>query len=298
MSYSIPEGYTKRELFARPTAAELRHRNVAGSGKDLELIARSIASLGRSESYCISADLLRSGSARYCKKNDPVLDIPFAGCGPAAALNAAFRRGIPANATAYGWRAGGPDRRLRVVPFVKLLEGARILAYEANKAPDGDAAGVRLYGDSAAVQLTRRRSRERNHTIVLSGVPMREGDDWRGLQASSCCEDNLYSNLRSTGRSVLCGHHVAAYWKTGAAHFSQGNDVPMDAMHNPFPVPGQEVVDFYKRLGRAFVAQRQDDRVRYRLPNEPEMGRLLVAYMKTLSRPFVKYADPALLQWA
>ena len=293
--------YTKKQLFKRPHAPSLAN----GSNYDVSrikpepgILAERVQYLGSRSTIVVEGSLLDETSRHY-RKHALALDITGeAARTPMRKFELALQRSDDVEFSGYAWRGFSPDSRPRVVPLVKLLEGAKLFAYEMSKVPTPRAdlteeqrLGTRIYDDTtkafydgacAVATVSRRTTKESNHKIILTGVPLRDGAGWRNINAStSCCIDNKFSNVRYTGvgdpkRKIFCSHEIAGYWKVAATLYAEGKE---DAARlSPFIAPSQELIDFYKRLtSRVAVKEKH-----HRLMNEGEMEQVLQAYVRSL----------------
>jgi hypothetical protein len=281
-----PSGYTKQDLFERPTVAELRKQPGRKLSGDLTHIVKQIAALNDGETACLWDELIFIEHPLQFKKHAPVIsvtsDLP-----PAKTLPRAVVEQQDPDVSGYGWWSG----RMHKVPFVKLIEGAKLFAYEARKTPAGTRGEfeVRMYDDTpqtrtqgalASVQVSSRTSGHGMYTILYAGIPVDEHSSWRNVAAkSTCCLDRLWRDARygatlDPRAETACSHMIAGYHKVAYAYLKQGNKNP--AARSPFPVPSQELVDFFKRLDQVIlVSERAGKEVCVPL-NEAYAEKLLV----------------------
>src|SRR5689334_17758124 len=118
------EQYSKQELFGVPKIGALRKMEVVYSDGHPRDIAAKIAELGKSESLCVTEDLLDGGSAKYFRKHARV--APVRNHVPRNGIEDALDR---SGTSLYGWQGPYPDHRLRVVPVCEVFEAAKLYAH-------------------------------------------------------------------------------------------------------------------------------------------------------------------------
>lgn len=159
----------------------------------------------------------------------------------------------------------GRDRRKRVVPFVWLLEAARLYAYAKNMSqgitikPYDAAKRVKKEGASIICEVPSRTKKKPRYTIRLDNVPV-EGTEERkaivwGLKSEfSTNPKHRFYNIRYTwkhdregrDRITFYPHDIAAYIAVMMEYYKKHNLTLFEM--NPFALPSREEVEFYKRL--------------------------------------------------
>jgi len=166
----------------------------------------------------------------------------------------------------------GRDRRKRVIPFVWILEGARIFSYsenilEANPREDigitinayDKSARVKKEGAKILCKVPSRRVKHPRYIIRLENVPV-EGNKERkaivwGIKSDFEIDpEHSRYNIRYTWEKEREGsdvftfypHDIAAYFGV-IKEFYKNHNLTLWEM-NPFSIPSKEMADFYKKL--------------------------------------------------
>ena len=172
------------------------------------------------------------------------------------------------NYVGYSWYpVFGNDRRKRVVPFVWVLEGARLFAYAENMA---SGIKVQAYGDSKRVDIeganivcsvpSRQRKKPRYNirlkSVPVSGVTERRAVAW-SLASETAESDVMHRvyDIRYTFEDAREGsnvfrfypHDIAAYLAVVKNYWDQHNFTPLEM--SPLALPSRLAADFYKKLG-------------------------------------------------
>ncbi|MGV8142316.1 MAG: hypothetical protein ACP5NS_01625 [Candidatus Pacearchaeota archaeon] len=172
------------------------------------------------------------------------------------------------NVLGYSFRpVQGTDRRQRRVPFVWLLEGARLYAYAETMTkgievkPYGDSARVSTEGASITVNVPSRTAKKPRYTTKINSFPLVDNAEKRAIVwgMSSTFEEGrepLHStfNIRyrfmedpqASNVFTFYPHDIASVW-SAIRHFSRrSNRVPWDM--DPFAKPSQKEVGLYLRM--------------------------------------------------
>lgn len=172
------------------------------------------------------------------------------------------------NLLGYAFRpVQGTDRRQRRVPFVWLLEGARLYAYAENMTkgievkPYGDSVRVSTEGASITVNVPSRTAKKQRYTTRINSFPLVDNAEKRAIVwgMSSTFEEGrepLHStfNIRyrfmedSQGSNVFTfyPHDITSVWSAIKYFSRRSNRVPWDM--DPFAKPSQKEVDIYLRM--------------------------------------------------
>lgn len=254
--------YTKRELFTIPEKSAMR----PVYGRENDGLARTVdrlLAIGDDERLIITADIMGNRrTTNYNKKHSWVIDIAdAAGVTPTQKARNAYGVSERFRVSGYGWQRHGTQM---VVPLVKVLDGARLFAYEVSQPGWEDdvkiydaAAYAKSQGIRATVKVSSRREKEPRHLVRWRGVPIM-GENWQQANTASVdCEDGLFRDLAfkiPEERSTFCAHEAAAYFMVAQYLADEGNAVP--ARLSPFAYPGQGLIDLYRRLERQVQVER------------------------------------------
>ncbi len=169
---------------------------------------------------------------------------------------------------AYSFRpVQGRDTEKRRVPFVWLLEGARIFAYAENMAsgikvePYADSVRARREGSDVVVAVPSRTKRKSRYKMKLEhvateGVTERRAVAW-SLRSQFNSENSIAHstyNIRYTfdqgaeGSDVFTfyPHDIAGYYATINHYLKQHNPTPLEM--SPIALPSRMMADFYMKL--------------------------------------------------
>jgi hypothetical protein len=172
------------------------------------------------------------------------------------------------NFVGYSWYpVQGNDARKRIVPFVWVLEGARLFAYAENmaggvpiKAYDG-AARVSKEGASIIASVPSRQKKQPRYTIKLKHVPV-EGTTERRAACWSLTSETAETDvmhriydIRYTFEDEREGsdvfrfypHDIAAYLGVVKQYWDNHNWTPLEM--SPLALPSRLASDFYRKLG-------------------------------------------------
>jgi len=170
------------------------------------------------------------------------------------------------NYIGYSFRpVQGRDRRQRKVPFVWILEGARLFAYAENLSPIkvkpyADAKKVKLEGAEVVCEVPSREKKKSRYTLRLNHVPVEGSTERRAVPYSLSSEYNgnspehsLY-NIRYTWEKqnedsnvfTFYPQDIAAYIATIKHFNSEHNLTPIEM--SPIAIPSKKAAEFYNRL--------------------------------------------------
>ena len=218
------------------------------------------------------------------------------------------------NFVGYSWRpVKGRDDRKRIVPFIVPLMAAQIFAYAENSAlgidvePYADSRRVKLDGASVVCRVPSRSEKHQRYKVVLEHVPVDNGTEKRAVVWSlkpkfeeGEPEHDTYAGIRYTWEKGREGsdvirfgpHGVAAYIAT-IKHFKQ-RQVFTPIEMNPFILPSQLGVDFYKKLGNNLVVYDPalQGKVKFRKAHMDEKSILFGRLIGVKGANEVAYWDP------
>ena len=167
----------------------------------------------------------------------------------------------------YSFRPlAGPDRIPRRVPFIELLEAARIMAYGTVSGADvgiegkfKDAVKARTEGGAFSVSTPSQRRKHSRHLIEIQGIPFYFVKPEvfiipYSFRSDLAVESKAYRKLRYTkGDSpepsqieYIQAHEIAAAYAVAEFYHERGNSTP--ARFSVFPAVSQRAVDLYMRL--------------------------------------------------
>jgi len=211
---------------------------------------------------------------------------------------------------AYSFKpVSGLDFRTRKVSLVDCLEGAQIYAYAHQqhvpidvKAYDG-AARVAREGAEIVVSVPSREEKGDRYTFKFSSVPVSDNSEKfavaNSISTDHACGDKRfnirYKNFQDKANSRVfnfCAHEIAGYMEIMDHYIREGkNIVPLQM--NPFALPTQETVDFYKKLANNCLIKTGDD-PRPRKLNDAEREILLWGLVSKLGHDRTFYATEKL----
>ena len=162
----------------------------------------------------------------------------------------------------------GRDRRKRLVPFVWILEAARIFAYTENETPGftvqpyTDSKTTGWEGGEVVVQVPSRRKDHPKYHVKESHVAVKNNANKRAIvwSLSASPERSLevphsvyairYRRESDPEESTIFTfypHSIAAYWAT-AKHVLEGKNNRTPWEMDPFAKPSRMLVDIYRRI--------------------------------------------------
>ena len=162
----------------------------------------------------------------------------------------------------------GPDKVPRRVPFVELLEAARILAYgtvypEAAVKIEGEYTHAKKVGKEGGSFLISSPSRTKKHgryRFTISSIPLRFTKPFVYLIPYSFSTQDLgveskaFRELRYTSQDSIessrihyvQAHEIAAVYAIAEAQLKEKNPIPLRFL--VFPIASQQAVDLYTKL--------------------------------------------------
>ncbi len=175
----------------------------------------------------------------------------------------------------------GPDRVPRRVPFVELLEAARILAY-GKEFPGADvkvegeytgAARVRTEGGSFVVSTPSRSRKHDRYRFIISSIPMHYAEPFVYLIPYSFAskelgaESKAFRELRfasadsaeSSPMYYAQAHEIAAAYAVAEVKLEKKNPIPHRFL--VFPTVSQQAVDLYMKLMNKTLLQVQEGEI-------------------------------------
>lgn len=207
---------------------------------------------------------------------------------------------------AYSFKpVSGLDFRTRKVSLVDCLEGAQIYAYSHQqpvpievKAYDG-ARRVAVEGANVVVSVPSREDKGDRYKLKFSSVPVCDNSNKfviaNSILTDHACGDKRfdirYKNFYDKESSRVfrfCAHEIAGYLATMDHYVKTGkNFVPLEM--NPFALPTQETVDFYKKLANNVLIKTGSDSTPRKL-NDVEREILLWGLVSRLGHDKTFYA--------
>ncbi len=173
----------------------------------------------------------------------------------------------------------GPDKVPRRVPFVELLEAARILAYgkiypEAAVAVHGEyihAARAATEGGSFLVSTPSRTKKHDRYRFKISGIPIQFSKPFVYLipynftSKELGVESKIFRELRfnkaesseSSQSYYVQAHEIAAAYTIAEMQSKKGNTIPLRFL--VFPTVSQSAVDLYTTLLNRTLLQVQEE---------------------------------------
>ncbi len=190
----------------------------------------------------------------------------------------------------------GPDRTPRRVPFVELLEAARIVAYgkehpEAAVKVEGEYFNAKRVGNEGGSFLVSTPSRTAKHDryrFIVTSIPTYfvkpfvylvpysfasqdigvESKAFRELRFAR--EDNPESNRMN----YIQAHEIAAAYAIAEKLAKRGNSVPLRFL--PFPAVSSQAVDFYiTLLNRTLLQVEEEGKVQLKHLNQAHLEPIL-----------------------
>jgi hypothetical protein len=322
MTYKVPAGMSKAELYSRPTPKQMKDSLAVESMQKIgleRLVNKIDAATFEHATHIDRIDLFsfvpknyKNRASIYYKKRGRYLDITDApGETPMQKLKAALADSDDPTTFGYGYRTL-TGNEVQIVPITEILEGRKLFSYEKSKAEAPKK--VKFYDDTSLVkdegaigvtQVSSRRPKRSKYVIIVSGIPKVRGDTWRNVRSDHECESRMWAQVKyQTGQKsaakkkekqallekLACSHFIEGYDTQADACFNlEHNDLP--ARYNPFAYVSQELVNFYKKLQtRTFITletkSKKTGKVikRNRLLNQAECERLIQVYIR--SKPF------------
>ena len=158
------------------------------------------------------------------------------------------------------------DKRLRVVPFAYLLEGARIFAYAENKAggiditPYDDSKRVKYGGANIICTIPSREQKQSRYKINLQNVPIDNGTEKRGIiwgiksDFEKAPEHKLHNikynyptDKKDSDVITFYPQEIAAYLGVIKHYWDNNRNITPLEM-NPFALPSKKEAEFYMKL--------------------------------------------------
>jgi hypothetical protein len=161
-----------------------------------------------------------------------------------------------------------------VLPFVNILEGAKIFSYSHKDIPFLSPMGVLTFdraknvkreGAEVYVTVPSRTKGQERYTLRFSHVPVVDNEYATDIALNTNAEVNSkdqehfvrfegdFSPLRSSKRRLVSGLEAAAMYAVIEHYAAQGNVVPYKM--SLVPVPSQKMVDLYKTLEHRAVVK-------------------------------------------
>ncbi|MEK6809866.1 MAG: hypothetical protein AABY40_04270 [Nanoarchaeota archaeon] len=276
-----------KSFFARPTPAEIR------KDKEPFLLEDKIYSLKglAANQYAVisekaftarfgfgdAAKFLKHGETFHLRNNRPVGKTP-----KSLIKEAVIDPQISFNTFMSGYSfkpCFGPDKIPRRVPFVELLEAARILAYgvahpEADVKVEGMYAianKARIEGGSFLVSTSSRTKRHDRYRFMVNSVPMHYSEPFVYLvpynfsTSDLGVESKAFRELRFTKAespepskvNYIQAHEIAAAYAIAEKQSQEGNPLPLRFL--VFPIVSQSAVDLYTTLLNRTLLQVEDE---------------------------------------
>ena len=265
-----------KAFFARPTPAEIK------KDKEPVLLEDKVSSLLElpPDQYAVISEKLftaRLGfinSAKFLKHGETFKlqnNRPF-GKTPRKLFKEAItppQIGFNTYMSGYSFKpCFGPDKVPRRVPFIELLEAARILAYGAMQ-PEADVTVEGAYtaakraiteGGSFLVSTPSRTKKHDRYRFLVRSIPMYYSEPFIYLVSYSFATQELgveskafrslrfakAENLESSQVNYIQAHEIAAAYAIAEKQSEKGNAVPLRFL--VFPVVSQPAVDLYTTL--------------------------------------------------
>ena len=278
----------KKAFFARPTAAEIK------KGKEPVLLERKVVIAGLEallphQNAVIPEELFTGRPSfhpeTFLKKGETyVLDT---GRSYGKSPRTLFRDAVTTPQTSfntfmsgYSFRPRlGPDRVVRRVPLVELLEAARIIAYgkahpEAAVRIEGDYTHAqRVYQEGGAflVSTPSRTEKADRYGFTVRSIPMKYsesfvyfipyGFDSQDLGAKSRVFRELRYNRTDDPEPsrihYVQAHAIAANYAVVESELAKDNEIPLRFL--VFPTVSQQAVDMYATLMNRSVLQFEEE---------------------------------------
>ena len=179
----------------------------------------------------------------------------------------------------------GPDKVPRRVPFVELLEAARILAYgtvypDAAVKIEGEYTDVRKVekeGGSFLISSPSRTQKHGRYRFTISSIPMRFtkpfvylipysfGTQDLGVESKAFRELRYTSHdsIESSRINYVQAHEIAAAYAIAESQLKEKNSIPSQFL--VFPIASQQAVDLYtKLLNRTLLQVEEEGKVRFK----------------------------------
>ena len=160
------------------------------------------------------------------------------------------------------------DRRERRVPFVWLLEGARLFSYAEKRTsgikiePYDDSERVSTEGASIAVKIPSRRKKEQRYLAKLQHIPIKDNEwkrvIWRSLtstyhegkevpHSTYNIRYRFLSDIEGSNILTFYPHDIASYWSI-VKYYKEKEKNIIPWQMDPFAKPSKLAVNFYLRL--------------------------------------------------
>ena len=302
------KNYPKKKFFSEPTKAEIKKLNLTSADSNLVEI---IENLEGNQGLIIETRLVPESyqNPRKFLKHGPEVKIPRIhrledGSVPVPVkLREETFNKIPKKAIAkYSTKPFfGPDLKTRNFFLDQSLEGARILSYSHHAFPhqSGDdclievhpydiAETIAIEGATVPVVVPSRRKNVPKYEFNLISVPVINNENKFAIVNSLSTEGygekaKQYSfaykyleDKESSHQYNWYAHGIAAYWKVAEIYWERHkNIIPLEM--NPFAIPTQFTVDFYKNLINKVLMRDESiiARDRLRKPNKADINIML-----------------------
>lgn len=259
-----------------------------------------------------SRTFMKHGLEVYIKRFDSAQEAIKAGKTPVQLREEAFDsiKGGNKAYCAYSFKpVSGLDFRTRKVSLVDCLEGAQIYAYSHQqnvpidvKAYDG-AKRVAREGADIVVAVPSREAKGDRYTFKFSSVPVLDNPDKfaiaNSVSTDHACNDKRfnirYKHFQDKASSRVfnfCAHEIAGYLEIMDHYVREGKSI-IPLQMNPFALPTQLTVDFYKKLANNCLIKMGEDSKPRKL-NDAEREVLLWGLVSRLGHDKTFYATEKL----